>query len=63
MRKFKIIAQADVTENNCYNLNCGSEYDCNTMYNCCDCGGEGCGCGYCFSCNACDHCLKEHSEG
>lgn len=36
------------------------EDNCNCeMYNCCDCGGTDCGCGYCFSCNACDDCLGE----
>lgn len=29
---------------------------CRNLFNCCDCGGEGCGCHYCFSCNACDYC-------
>jgi len=33
--------------------------DCDKQYNCCDCGGEDCGCGYCFSCNACEDCLSE----
>lgn len=43
----------------------GNEYNCNTMYNCCDCGtrdASGCGCSYCFSCNACDECIKEEDE-
>ena len=43
----------------------GNEHNCNTMYNCCDCGtrdGSGCGCSYCFSCNACDECIKEEDE-
>lgn len=30
---------------------------CGEHYNCCDCGGNNCGCAYCFSCNACDNCL------
>jgi hypothetical protein len=33
--------------------------DCASIYNCCDCGaydGNGCGCSYCFACNACDTC-------
>lgn len=29
---------------------------CEDLFNCCDCGGSECGCGYCWSCNACDHC-------
>lgn len=40
----------------------GNPYDCGSMYNCCDCGisdGDGCGCSYCFSCNACDSCLND----
>lgn len=38
-------------------------HDCFDLYNCCDCGGidgeYGCGCRYCFSCNACDVCLED----
>ena len=33
--------------------------ECGTMYDCCDCGGENCGCAYCFSCHACESCLSE----
>jgi len=38
--------------------------DCEKIYNCCDCGckdsnGNGCGCRYCWSCNACEECLNE----
>jgi hypothetical protein len=34
---------------------------CDEMYRCCDCGTDlesstGCGCAYCWSCNACDSC-------
>ncbi len=32
---------------------------CDSHYNCCDCGGNNCGCAYCFSCRACSHCLGE----
>lgn len=34
---------------------------CEDYYNCCDCGnqdGDGCGCAYCWSCNACEDCLN-----
>lgn len=31
-------------------------HDCSSMFNCCDCGGNNCGCRYCWSCNACDTC-------
>ncbi len=33
---------------------------CSEMYNCCHCGGADCGCGYCFSCKACEHCLADN---
>lgn len=32
---------------------------CHEHYDCCDCGGNECGCSYCFSCNACEECLSE----
>lgn len=34
--------------------------DCEKVYDCCDCGGVeyGCGCNYCWSCNACEECLN-----
>lgn len=32
---------------------------CSELYDCCDCGGNDCGCAYCFSCNACEYCLLE----
>lgn len=38
---------------------------CERVYNCCDCGAtddEGCGCAYCWSCNACEDCLDEREE-
>lgn len=35
---------------------------CGDYYNCCDCGGENCGCGYCFSCQACDYCKTGEGE-
>lgn len=41
-------------------------HHCHEMFNCCDCGtanpDDGCGCRYCFSCNACDYCLHEYEE-
>ena len=33
-------------------------YDCNYMFNCCRCGGNDCGCAYCFDCNSCDSCQE-----
>jgi hypothetical protein len=33
------------------------KYECSDLYNCCNCGGENCGCGGCFSCNACPTCI------
>ena len=35
------------------------KHDCHWLYNCCDCGGNGCGCNYCFSCKACPNCFEE----
>lgn len=32
---------------------------CEDFYDCCDCGGNDCGCAYCWSCNACEECLSE----
>jgi hypothetical protein len=42
----------------------GNQYDCGAMYTCCDCGDteDGCGCLYCFSCNACDECLNDGDD-
>ena len=40
----------------CENVKHGGS-DCSELFNCCDCGGNDCGCPYCFSCNACDECL------
>lgn len=37
----------------------GKNDDCEHMYNCCDCGGNECGCPYCWSCNACDTCKNK----
>lgn len=46
------------TEPTCERVLEGSRIDCDGMYNCCDCGGNDCGCMYCWSCNACDTCLS-----
>lgn len=35
---------------------------CGNHYNCCNCGDEGCGCAYCFSCRACDYCKTGEGE-
>lgn len=37
------------------------EMDCENYLNCCDCGTpeDGCGCPYCWSCNACDECMSD----
>ncbi len=32
---------------------------CGNYYNCCNCGGNNCGCAYCFSCNACEACKDD----
>jgi hypothetical protein len=35
---------------------------CEDYFDCCDCGGNDCGCAYCWSCNACEDCLGEDEE-
>lgn len=35
--------------------------DCSVLFNCCSCGGNDCGCAYCFDCNACASC-KEYEK-
>lgn len=35
------------------------ENKCSKMFDCCDCGGNNCGCSGCWSCNACDNCQGE----
>jgi hypothetical protein len=40
-----------------------NDCNCSEIYNCCDCGGNDCGCRYCWSCNACEDCLEESEEG
>lgn len=47
---YKIINGISYKLHNCTN-------DCH-MISCCNCGGNGCGCGGCYSCNACDDCLN-----
>lgn len=47
----------------CEELETGSKLECADLYNCCACGADdqenGCGCRYCFSCNACSTCLED----
>lgn len=38
----------------------GCKKSCSDIYNCCDCGGDNCGCIYCWSCNACESCLNNN---
>jgi hypothetical protein len=51
--KKKVIYNRNITEPKALDCNCNSHYDC------CDCGGNDCGCGYCFSCNCCELCRIE----
>lgn len=44
------------------NENCENQefnHDCSTLYDCCDCGDNECGCAYCWSCNACETCKND----
>ena len=52
--------EASMEESVCKNVVDGQ--DCSSMYNCCDCGGAGCGCSGCFSCRACSSCLPDHGD-
>lgn len=38
---------------------CENQIPCEDIYNCCSCGDNGCGCAYCWDCNACDTCKSE----
>lgn len=51
-------AKRIILNSNCENIKAGSKYPCTEAFNCCDCGGNECGCAYCFSCNACDYCKE-----
>lgn len=44
----------------CENENNGCT--CEDLFDCCDCGGNDCGCAYCWSCNACEICKEERDN-
>lgn len=48
--------------NQCEMISFNHKTSCSDIYNCCNCGGNDCGCRYCFSCNACSRCLDEDDE-
>lgn len=48
----------DILGNMCEELD-DDGCDCSQHYDCCDCGGNDCGCRGCFSCNACEHCMQD----
>lgn len=56
----KVEVDSEVCDNH---TGSGASMSCGEMYNCCDCGtdeqDDGCGCAYCWSCNACEVCLNE----
>lgn len=60
MAEIKRITPIVISVERCEHLQ-NSKYDCSNLYNCCDCGGNNCGCAYCFSCNACEFCLDENN--
>lgn len=31
-------------------------------WNCCNCGGESCGCAYCWDCHACEACKEDNGQ-
>ncbi|MBE4779855.1 hypothetical protein HJ167_19875 [Vibrio parahaemolyticus] len=48
----------EILENMCEEMD-GNGDCCHEHYNCCDCGGNDCGCPGCFSCKACPFCKEE----
>lgn len=36
--------------------------DCGDLYDCCSCGGNDCGCPYCYDCHACEECEPEDEQ-
>jgi len=40
----------------------GTILTCSQLYTCCSCGGNDCGCHYCFDCHACDACKDDREE-
>jgi hypothetical protein len=40
----------------------GMRTTCEEYFTCCDCGGNDCGCAYCWSCGACEACQGETEE-
>lgn len=48
----------------CANICAENPHPCSEQFNCCDCGLDenGCGCPYCWSCNACEECKAEASS-
>ena len=55
-----------VVEENQSCLRASGGYDCFSRFNCCNCGTQdqdnGCGCRYCFACQACDYCRNLEAE-
>lgn len=47
-----------ILDNMCEEMD-GNGDCCHQHYNCCDCGGNNCGCSGCFSCKACPFCKDE----
>lgn len=53
-------AEGDMSTNTqCLLVNNERSSDCRDTYNCCSCGGNECGCRYCFDCHACENCLND----
>lgn len=46
---------------NAYTLR-GRVVTCGEQFDCCSCGGNECGCAYCFDCQACEFCIEEDNQ-
>lgn len=59
----KVLKKEPLEKAECEWLEGNQTLTCNELYNCCACGGNECGCAYCFDCNACEVCREERLLG
>lgn len=56
MDKQPVPTEGRMVKGICLQLDFAGSMCCDDQYDCCNCGGNDCGCAYCFSCKACDVC-------